>query len=221
MKLLATLLMTVLMSVTAYAADVDGTWTGTAAAPTGDVAVTFTFKADGAKLTGTTVSPDGTTIPVKDGKIEGSTITFTVTFDFGGTPFVLPYKGVVSSDQIKMSADAGGAPIEMLLKKSKAVAALDGTWEGTVSGPQGDFPMSFTFKADGAKLTGSTLGLDGAPVPIKDGKVDGSNISYMVSFDFGGMPFDMSYKGVLASDQIKMSGDAAGMPFDFVLKRAK
>jgi len=221
MKLLATLFMTILMSVTAYAADVDGTWTGTAAAPTGDVPVTFTFKADGAKLTGSTVSPDGTSIPVKDGKIDGSTITFTVTFDFGGTPFVLPYKGVVSSDQIKLSADAGGVPIEMLLKKSKAVASVDGTWEGSVSGPGGDFPVSFTFKADGAKLTGSTVGLDGTTVPIKDGKVDGSNISYMVSFDFGGMPFDMTYKGVVASDQIKMSGDAFGMPFDFVLKKTK
>jgi hypothetical protein len=221
MKLLATMLMTVLMTVTAYAADVDGTWTGTAAAPTGDVAVTFTFKADGAKLTGSTVSPDGTTIQVKDGKIDGSTITFTLTFDFGGTPFVLPYKGVVSADQIKMSADAGGVPIEMLLKKSKAVASVDGAWAGSVGGPGGEFPVSFNFKSDGAKLTGTTTGIDGAPVPIKDGKIDGSAITFGVSLDFGGMPFDMSYKGVVASDEIKMSGDFAGMPFDFVLKKAK
>jgi len=177
MKLLATLFMTVLMSVTAFAADVDGTWTGTAAAPTGDVPVTFTFKADGAKLTGSTVSPDGTSIPIKDGKIDGSTITFTVTFDFGGTPFVLPYMGVVSSDQIKLSANAGGVPIEMLLKKSKAAAALDGTWDGVVH-VQGRWR-----KAD-----------DGTTVPIKDGKVDGSDISYMVRIDSGGMPFDFVLK---------------------------
>lgn len=221
MKCFASILVLFLMSITAYAADVDGTWTGTAAAPGGDVPVTFDFKADGAKLTGSTMSPDGTSIPVKDGKIDGSTITFTVTFDFGGTPFVLPYKGVVSSDQIKLTADAGGVPIEIVLKKTKQVAAVDGSWEGTVSGPQGDFPMSFTFKVDGTKLTGSTMGFDGTPVPIKDGKIDGSNISYAVSIDFGGMPFDMTYKGVVSSDQIKMSGDAFGMPFDFVLKKAK
>jgi len=47
MKILSSLLMLFLMSVTAYAADVDGAWTGTAAAPGGDVAVTFNFKADG------------------------------------------------------------------------------------------------------------------------------------------------------------------------------
>jgi len=82
----------------------------------------------------------------------------------------------------------------VLISVTAYAADIDGTWTGTVSGPQGDFPMSSTFKADGAKLTGSTAGFDGTPVPIKDGKIDGSNISYMVSFDFGGMPFDMSYK---------------------------
>src|SRR5580765_6289353 len=111
MKCFTSMLVLFLTCVSAYAADVDGTWKGTAAAPGGDVDVTFNFKADGAKLTGSTVGPDGTSIPVKDGKIDGSTITFSVTFDFGGAPFVLPYKGVVSSDQIKLTADAGGPPI--------------------------------------------------------------------------------------------------------------
>lgn len=221
MKIICSIAALFLVSVSAYAADVDGTWTGLAAAPGGDVPVTFVFKADGAKLTGTTTALDGGTISVKDGKIDGSAITFTVTFDFGGAPFVLPYKGVVSPDQIKLTADAFGAPIEIVLKKSKEVAAVDGTWAGTVGGPQGEFPVSFTFKSDGAKLTGSTLGFDGMPVPIKDGKIDGSNISYGVSIDFGGMPFDMTYKGVVASDQIKVTGEAFGMPFDFVLKKGK
>jgi len=53
---------------------------------------------------------------------------------------------------------------------------------------------TFNFKADGAMLTGSTLGFDGAEVPIKDGKIDGNNISFTVTFDFGGMPFVLSYK---------------------------
>jgi len=221
MKVLSSLFVLLLMSVSAFAADVDGTWTGTAAAPGGDVPVTFNFKADGAKLTGSTMAPDGNTIQIKDGKIDGSAITFTVTYDFGGTPFVLPYKGVVSADQIKMSADPGAGTIEMILKKSKSVAALDGTWTGTVASPGGEIPVSFTFKADGAKLTGTTLGLDGAPVPIKDGKIDGSTITYAVTLDFGGMPLDLTYKGAVSADDIKVSGDAFGMPFDFVLKKSK
>jgi hypothetical protein len=114
------------MSVTAHAADVGGTWTGSVAFSGGDVPavpVTFNFKADGGKLTGSTLTPEGLTLPIRDGKIEGSTITFYVTYPFGAMSINLPYKGVVSSDQIKMSADMGTAfglaPVEFVLKKTK------------------------------------------------------------------------------------------------------
>jgi hypothetical protein len=100
-------------------------------------------------------------------------------------------------------------------------ADVDGTWAGVVQGPMGDIPVSFTFKADGAKLTGTTSGLDGSPVQIMDGKIDGNTITFTVTFDFGGMPFMLSYKGIVAKEDIKMSGDAFGMPFEFALKKSK
>jgi len=109
----------------------------------------------------------------------------------------------------------------LIVGVSAYAADVDGTWTGTIQGPMGDFPVSFTFKADGATLTGSTAGFDGTPIPIKDGKIDGNTITYTVTFDFGGMPFTLSYKGVVSPDQIKMSGDAGGMPFEFLLKKAK
>jgi hypothetical protein len=99
-------------------------------------------------------------------------------------------------------------------------ADVDGKWAGTVQGPQGDFPVAFSFKADGAKLTGTTTGFDGSEVPIQDGKIDGNNISWTVTFDFGGMPLMLSYKGIVSPTEIKVSGDAFGMPFEFVLKKA-
>lgn len=111
--------------------------------------------------------------------------------------------------------------IVLIVGASAYAADVDGTWSGTIQGPMGDFPVSFTFKADGTTLTGSTAGFDGMPVPIKDGKIDGNTITFTVTFDFGGMPFMLSYKGIVSPDQIKMSGDAAGMPFEFVLKKEK
>ena len=101
-------------------------------------------------------------------------------------------------------------------------ADVDGKWNGTVTTPQGEIPVTFNFKADGTMLTGSTLGFDGAEVPIKDGKIDGNNISFTVTFDFGGMPFVLSYKGVLASsEELKITADAFGMPIEFTLKKSK
>ena len=108
-----------------------------------------------------------------------------------------------------------------LLAVSAFAADVDGKWTGTLAGPMGDIPIGFTLKADGAKLTGTTMGPDGADVAIKDGKVDGANISFSVTFDFGGMPFTLMYKGVVSADSIKFNGDVGGMPFEVTVKKAK
>jgi hypothetical protein len=108
-------------------------------------------------------------------------------------------------------------------------ADIDGTWTGTIQGPDGGqgFPVSYTFKADGNTLTGTMPGMpspDGTPakpIAIKDGKIDGNKISFTVSFDMGGQEMKMEYKGVLAGDTLKLSFDAMGSPMEFTLKKAK
>ena len=121
-----------------------------------------------------------------------------------------------------MKARVIASVLVVLLMGITAYAAdVDGNWSGTVSGPMGDFPVAFKFKAEGMTLTGTTTGIDGSDVPIKDGKIDGTTITFTVTFDFGGMPFMLSYKGVVSGNQINMSGDAFGMPFEFVLKKDK
>src|SRR5436190_19905195 len=88
--------------------------------------------------------------------------------------------------------------IAVLLFSLPAFAAdVDGTWSGSINTPNGAFQQSFTFKADGAKLSG-TLSIMGMETPISDGKIDGNNISFVVNLDFGGMPFTLSYKGVVS-----------------------
>src|SRR5262245_20354352 len=113
--------------------------------------------------------------------------------------------------------------ITILLMTTLAVPAfaadVDGKWSGTVPSPGGDIPVTFTFKADGEKLTGSTMNFDGSEVAIKDGKIDGNNISYSVTLDFGGMPLMITYKGVVSGDQLKIVADVLGMPTEFVLKK--
>jgi hypothetical protein len=108
----------------------------------------------------------------------------------------------------------------LLLAAPAYAADVDGKWTGTVSTPMGDLPVQYEFKAEGTTLTGSTLGFDGGSVPIKNGKVDGNNISFTVTFDFGGMTLDLSYKGVVSPSEIKMTGDFMGMPFEFTVKKA-
>jgi hypothetical protein len=110
----------------------------------------------------------------------------------------------------------------LLLAAGSAFAnPVDGKWSGSVSTPGGDFQLSFTFKAEGAALTGAMSGMDGMPFKIADGKVDGDSISFSVTIDYNGTPLKLDYKGKVAADQIKLVAEAAGMPFEFVVKKSQ
>lgn len=101
----------------AFAADVDGTWTGSLETPNGTVPLSFTFKADGDTLTGSTQSPDGQAVPLKNGKIDGDKIAFSFDVDFGQGPFTFNYTGVVGKTELKLLSDFMGNPIEFTLTK--------------------------------------------------------------------------------------------------------
>ncbi len=113
--------------------------------------------------------------------------------------------------------------VGILLVASFALGAdVDGKWTGSMPGMDGN-PMTigYTFKADGATLTGSTTGPDGKELAIKDGKINGNNISFVVALDFGGQEMKMEYKGVVSPDQIKLTLDMMGQPMELLLKKAK
>lgn len=101
-----------------WAADVDGKWTGVVSTPNGDVTVNYDLKADGTALTGTTSAPDGTEVAIKEGKIEGDKISFNVAFDIEGMPLEIPYTGVVTPTEIKLTAVVFGMPFEYVIKKA-------------------------------------------------------------------------------------------------------
>ncbi len=92
-------------------------------------------------------------------------------------------------------------------------ADIDGKWSGQYNSGMGD-PMTlvYTFKVDGNTLTGTSLGGPDTQIPIKDGKIDGNNISFSVAVDFGGQEMKFNYKGILKGDEIELSFDIAGAP---------
>ena len=102
-------------------------------------------------------------------------------------------------------------------------ADIDGKWTGSIAGPDGGagFPVNYTFKAEGTTLTGTTTGPDNSQIPLKNGKIEGNNISFSIVMDMGGQEMKMDFKGVLTGDQIKITFDMMGTPSEFVVKRAK
>jgi hypothetical protein len=104
-----------------------------------------------------------------------------------------------------------------------AAADISGKWSGDMPGRGGDMtPTTFTFKADGDKLTGSMTGPQG-DIPLKEGKVSGDQIAFSTTLDFGGNTIKIVYKGTVAGDQIKMTRQregGSGQAREFTLKRA-
>ena len=100
-------------------------------------------------------------------------------------------------------------------------ADVDGKWSGSLDTPMGAVNVGFDFKAEGGTLNGSTTGPDGAPAAIKNGKIDGDKISFVVTIDFGGMAFDLNYTGVVAKDNIALKIDIMGMEMAFTVKKAQ
>src|ERR1051325_729876 len=100
-------------------------------------------------------------------------------------------------------------------------ADVDGKWTGALDTPMGTVNVGFNFKADGATLTGTTTGPDGGEIAIKNGKIDGDKISFVVTLDFGGMAFDLNYTGVVKPDQVALTIDIMGMQMAFTVTKAK
>jgi hypothetical protein len=96
---------------------------------------------------------------------------------------------------------------------------VDGKWSGSLDTPMGTVQVGFNFKADGATLNGTTTGPDGGDLAIKNGKIDGDKISFVVSIDFGGMALDLNYTGVVKPDQLDLSIDVAGMQMALTAKK--
>jgi hypothetical protein len=107
-----------------------------------------------------------------------------------------------------------------------SAADIDGNWTGEVPGMGGGEPMkiSYTFKADGNTLTGSTKGMDGNDMAIKDGKIDGNNFSYALDMMGQTMKFKGEVKGdtlELKMDMGEMGGGGMGEMPPIILKKAE
>ncbi len=100
-------------------------------------------------------------------------------------------------------------------------ADVSGAWTGQMGGPNGGgFQISFTFKQEGMKLTGSVAGPQGESVTITDGKVDGDKVAFNISFN--GMT--IKHEGTISGEEMKLTSKADQGDFpggEIVLKKSK
>jgi len=121
MKLRITLL-TALLAVGAFAADVTGKWSAEVPGRGGQARTqTIDLKADGATLTGSIGMGDNSTA-ITDGKVDGDTVSFKVVREMNGNTIKSSYVGTVAGDEIKfkMSVEGRDGPArEFTAKRAK------------------------------------------------------------------------------------------------------
>jgi hypothetical protein len=102
-------------------------------------------------------------------------------------------------------------------------ADISGKWTAQVPGRDGQTrETTFTLKAEGEKLTGTTSGRNG-DVPITDGTIKGDAIAFTVVMNFQGTDVKILYKGTVAGEEIKFTRQREGgdqPPAEFVAKKA-
>ncbi len=107
--------------------------------------------------------------------------------------------------------------LSMLLLAAIALAAdAAGKWTGSVPGQDGqETVITFNFKVDGPKLTGSVTTPMG-DAPIVDGAVDGDNVTFSTEFN----DMKIVHKGKISGDSMNLDVTMGDNNFKMALKRA-
>ncbi len=85
-------------------------------------------------------------------------------------------------------------------------AGIEGRWSGTFTGMGSQsMTVAFNLKKDGDTLTGTVSGAPGEWIPIKDGKIDGTHISFTVEREFDEMKWTNKYTGILLGNNLQLS----------------
>lgn len=97
---------------------------------------------------------------------------------------------------------------------------LNGKWSGTLHAPDGnDYPLSYTLKIDGDKLTGTGASPSG-PVELTNGKVT-NGTDFAFNMEINGVDTKNTGKLYAEADSVGLDIDYNGMKMHATLKRDK
>ena len=101
-------------------------------------------------------------------------------------------------------------------------SGITGTWTTSFESQVGTQTYTYTFKVEGAKLTGHAKSNFGES-DLTDGKVDKDTVHFVETLNYQGMELKIAYDGkIVSADEIKFKRDVAGQGGEeFTAKRQK
>jgi hypothetical protein len=99
--------------------------------------------------------------------------------------------------------------LALVLAASCAAADITGTWKGVFQMGDNNMEMTFTFKQEGTRLSGTVTPPNSEPISFSGGKVEGDKLSFVVT---AGEGMKVYHDGAIVSaTEIKLNTKFEGM----------
>jgi hypothetical protein len=94
------------------------------------------------------------------------------------------------------------AGLLLLLAALASAADVAGKWQGSFSFNDQSVPLTFELKG-ATDITGTVAGLPSGVAEIKEGKLDGDNLTFFIMTEYQGSPIKLVYRGKVSAEEIK------------------
>jgi len=198
---------------------ISGTWKWSGSFGGRSIETTAKLKQEGEKVTGVIIGRRGET-KIEHGTLKDGKLTFSYTRDFQGNSFTSKFSGKPDGDKIVGTIEFPGRDGDPQTRDWEAVRAgdedekekkktvADGTWKWTYTSSSGqNSEPSVKLKQDDDKLTGSLVWNENE-VPIEEGKVTDSEISFKVVRERDGEKYTTKFAGKIDGDTLKGKVDS-------------
>jgi hypothetical protein len=101
------------------------------------------------------------------------------------------------------------ALIAFILAAAASAADITGSWKADLQTPQGQVQVNYVFKQNGETLTGTWQAAQSPTVQIRDGKVVGDKVWFVVKMDPDGRMM-FAHEGRISGDQIELTMKPSG-----------
>lgn len=92
----------------------------------------------------------------------------------------------------------------LLIAGLAAAADVAGKWQGSFKFEDQSVPLTLDLKGTAA-ITGTVTGLPAGVAEIKDGKLDGENLTFWIMTEYQGSPIKLVYKAKISGDEMKVA----------------
>jgi|ERR1051326_3801266 hypothetical protein len=160
---------------------ISGSWSVTFNDHGNALPATFNLKLEGTRVTGTVYAEKTGEGTIRNGKWEDNELSFTVEFKQHQSLIV---EGVFKDGKLAGECHHPDGPVYKweAERAPQSDDSISGEWVVTFYVHEMKTPASFTFKVDGAKVTGAAFSDHTGPGTIRDGKWIDGKLSFTLDF---------------------------------------